>query len=102
MFRDREERLAALSAAQQEAMEELQKKIQMKVNLRYKINFQCTTLFLQHYYTGIPITCLTPGFWFLHSMMKAAVGIWSKLNRGKKRLLSSAVVDMLTQTTPPS
>ncbi len=30
--RDREERLAALSAAQQEAMEELQKKIQMKVN----------------------------------------------------------------------
>lgn len=28
--RDREERLAALSAAQQEAMEELQKKIQMK------------------------------------------------------------------------
>lgn len=29
--RDREERLAALSAAQQEAMEELQKKIQMKV-----------------------------------------------------------------------
>lgn len=32
--RDREERLAALSAAQQEAMEELQKKIQMKVHLR--------------------------------------------------------------------
>lgn len=31
--RDREERLAALSAAQQEAMEELQKKIQMKVCL---------------------------------------------------------------------
>lgn len=31
--RDREERLAALSAAQQEAMEELQKKIQMKVSL---------------------------------------------------------------------
>uniref|UniRef100_A0A672SR22 S phase cyclin A-associated protein in the endoplasmic reticulum-like n=1 Tax=Sinocyclocheilus grahami TaxID=75366 RepID=A0A672SR22_SINGR len=29
-FRDREERLAALSASQQEAMEELQKKIQMK------------------------------------------------------------------------
>ena len=30
--RDREERMAALSAAQQEAMEELQKKIQMKVS----------------------------------------------------------------------
>lgn len=30
LCRDREERLAALSAAQQEAMEELQKKIQMK------------------------------------------------------------------------
>lgn len=29
--RDREERLAALTAAQQEAMEELQKKIQLKV-----------------------------------------------------------------------
>lgn len=32
VLRDREERLAALSAAQQEAMEELQKKIQMKVS----------------------------------------------------------------------
>ena len=31
VLRDREERMAALSAAQQEAMEELQKKIQMKV-----------------------------------------------------------------------
>ena len=29
--RDREERLAALTAAQQEAIEELQKKIQLKV-----------------------------------------------------------------------
>lgn len=32
--RDREERLAALTAAQQEAMEELQKKIQLKVGTR--------------------------------------------------------------------
>jgi len=32
LSRDREERLAALSAAQQEAMEELQKKIQLKVS----------------------------------------------------------------------
>lgn len=31
LVRDREERLAALTAAQQEAMEELQKKIQLKV-----------------------------------------------------------------------
>lgn len=31
LIRDREERLAALTAAQQEAMEELQKKIQLKV-----------------------------------------------------------------------
>lgn len=33
--RDREERLAALTAAQQEAMEELQKKIQLKVGTVY-------------------------------------------------------------------
>lgn len=33
--RDREERLAALTAAQQEAMEELQKKIQLKVKYIY-------------------------------------------------------------------
>lgn len=32
--------------------------------------------------------------------MRAAVGIWSKSSRGRRRLLSSAVVDMLTQTTP--
>lgn len=35
--RDREERLAALSAAQQEAMEELQKKIQLKVRFNHDI-----------------------------------------------------------------
>ncbi|KAK3558377.1 hypothetical protein QTP86_017981 [Hemibagrus guttatus] len=38
--RDREERLAALSAAQQEAMEELQKKIQMKV-LLFSSSYAC-------------------------------------------------------------
>lgn len=36
LVRDREERLAALTAAQQEAMEELQKKIQLKVKNKKK------------------------------------------------------------------
>lgn len=49
-----------------------------------------------------PVSHVTPGFWFFHSMMRAAEGIWSKSSRGKRRLLSSAVVDMLTQTTPPN
>lgn len=38
LVRDREERLAALTAAQQEAMEELQKKIQLKVKIKTKEN----------------------------------------------------------------
>lgn len=40
--RDREERLAALSAAQQEAMEELQKKIQMKATCSISIPYNST------------------------------------------------------------
>lgn len=48
----------------------------------------------------LPIWHLVSGF--IHSMTKAAVGIWSKSSRGRRRLLSSAVVDMLTQTTPPN
>lgn len=38
--RDREERLAALTAAQQEAMEELQKKIQLKVKEKIDIKIK--------------------------------------------------------------
>jgi hypothetical protein len=38
--RDREERLAALTAAQQEAMEELQKKIQLKVGIACYFNLK--------------------------------------------------------------
>lgn len=44
LSRDREERLAALSAAQQEAMEELQKKIQMKVSSQYFTNGHSTNI----------------------------------------------------------
>lgn len=47
-----------------------------------------------------PVSHMTSGFF--HSMMRAAVGIWSKLSRGRRRLLSSAVVDMPTRTTPPN
>lgn len=39
---------------------------------------------------------------FVRSTMRAAVGIWSKSSRGRRRLLSSAVVDMPTPTTPPN
>ncbi len=45
-----------------------------------------------------PIWLLVSGFF--HSTTRAAVGIWSKSSRGRRRLLSSAVVDMLTRTTP--
>ncbi|KAM6937532.1 LOW QUALITY PROTEIN: S phase cyclin A-associated protein in the endoplasmic reticulum [Xenentodon cancila] len=53
--RDREERLAALSAAQQEAMEELQKKIQMKASLHHNLSSLAETI----------VSHVTPGFWFL-------------------------------------
>lgn len=42
--RDREERLAALTAAQQEAMEELQKKIQLKVKEKIYKNKKDTSV----------------------------------------------------------
>lgn len=95
--RDREERLAALSAAQQEAMEELQKKIQMKVTLHYVTLCPYQTLYRS---TDFPIWSLDSDFF--RSMTRAAVGTWSKSSRGRRRLLSSAVVDTLTQTTPPN
>lgn len=43
-YRDREERLAALTAAQQEAMEELQKKIQLKVRTACYFNLKFQSL----------------------------------------------------------
>lgn len=78
-------------------MEELQKKIQMKVSL-----YRATLRPHQppHRNSQFPIWPLVSGFF--HSMMRAAVGIWSKLSRGRRRLLSSAVVDMPTRTTPPN
>lgn len=48
-YRDREERLAALTAAQQEAMEELQKKIQLKVGTAWYFNLKIESLNGAHY-----------------------------------------------------
>lgn len=48
-YRDREERLAALTAAQQEAMEELQKKIQLKVGIACYFNLKFERLNGAHY-----------------------------------------------------
>lgn len=47
--RDREERLAALTAAQQEAMEELQKKIQLKVGIACYFYLKFESLNGAHY-----------------------------------------------------
>lgn len=98
LCRDREERMAALSAAQQEAMEELQKKIQMKATYFPFLSMSAVCFLFGS--PGSDRLCLfTPT---AYSMTRAAADTWSRSSRGKRRRPSWAAADTPTPTMLPN